>query len=67
MTWNWKESLGEYIQDVVYGGNDGIVTTFAVVAGATGAEFSANVIIILGIANLLADGTSMGTGSIFID
>lgn len=63
MALNWKESLGEYIQDVVYGGNDGIVTTFAVVAGATGAEFSTGVIIILGIANLLADGTSMGTGA----
>lgn len=57
---NW---LGDYIHDVVYGGNDGIVTTFAVVAGTMGADLPHYVVIILGLANLLADGTSMGTGS----
>lgn len=55
--------LGSYIHDIVYGGNDGIVTTFAVVAGATGANLPHYVVIILGVANLLADGTSMGTGA----
>lgn len=55
--------LGPFIQDVVYGGNDGIVTTFAVVAGTVGAELPHYIVIILGIANLLADGTSMGTGA----
>ena len=56
-------ALGEYIHDVVYGGNDGIVTTFAVVAGTVGADMPHVVIVILGIANLIADGTSMGTGA----
>ena len=55
--------LGPFIQDVVYGGNDGIVTTFAVVAGTVGADLPHYVVIILGMANLLADATSMGTGS----
>lgn len=55
--------LGPFIQDIVYGGNDGIVTTFAVVAGTVGAGLPHYVVIILGLANLIADGTSMGTGS----
>lgn len=55
--------LGPYIQDVVYGGNDGIVTTFAVVAGTVGADMPHYVVIIMGLANLLADGISMATGA----
>jgi len=54
---------GTYISDMVFGANDGIVTTFAVVAGSTGAGLSSAVIIILGFANLLADGLSMGIGN----
>lgn len=55
--------LGPVIHDIVYGGNDGIVTTFAVVAGTVGADLPHYIVIILGLANLIADGTSMGTGS----
>ncbi|OGG49616.1 hypothetical protein A2763_02940 [Candidatus Kaiserbacteria bacterium RIFCSPHIGHO2_01_FULL_54_36] len=55
-----KRFLEYYIGDIVYGANDGIITTFAVVAGAAGAGFSAHIIIVLGIANLIADGFSMG-------
>ncbi|MFH1444470.1 MAG: VIT1/CCC1 transporter family protein [Candidatus Peregrinibacteria bacterium] len=54
--------LREYIQDIVLGGNDGIVTTFAVVAGTAGARLPSVIVIILGLANLLADGLSMGAG-----
>lgn len=54
---------GRYISDIILGANDGIITTFAVIAGAQGAELSAGVIIILGSANLLADGISMGAGN----
>lgn len=50
------------LRAAVYGANDGIVTTFAVVAGVMGAGLSAKVILILGIANMLADGLSMGIG-----
>ncbi len=55
--------LGSYIREIVYGGNDGIVTTFAVVAGTVGADLPNYVIIILGLANLFADGLSMATGA----
>ncbi|MBN1317750.1 MAG: VIT1/CCC1 transporter family protein [Anaerolineales bacterium] len=53
----------QYIGDMVYGGLDGIVTTFAVVSGVAGAELGAGIIIIMGLANLLADGFSMATGA----
>ncbi len=52
-----------YIHDIVYGANDGIVTTFAVVAGTAGADLPGAVVIILGLANLFADGISMGAGA----
>jgi len=52
-----------YLAEFIYGGIDGGVTTFAVVASAVGAGFSVEVIIILGIANLIADGFSMSVGS----
>ena len=57
---NLKSRLTYYIGDIVYGANDGLITTFAVIAGASGAGFSSSVIIVLGIANLIADGFSMG-------
>jgi VIT1/CCC1 family predicted Fe2+/Mn2+ transporter len=53
----------KYLGEFVYGGMDGGVTTFAVVAGAAGAHLDNSVIIILGLANLLADGFSMSVGS----
>jgi len=53
----------QYIGDLVYGGLDGIVTTFAIVSGVAGAELGAGVILILGLANLLADGLSMAAGA----
>ena len=55
--------VGRYISNIVYGANDGIITTFAVVSGATGASLSPETVIILGIANLIADGFSMGTSN----
>lgn len=56
-------SWAHHIGDLVFGANDGIVTTFAVVSGAQGASLSPRVAIILGIANLLADGFAMGAGN----
>ena len=52
-----------YLGEFVYGGIDGCVTTFAVVAGAVGAELSSSIIIILGFANLFADGFAMSIGA----
>ena len=60
----WHDvSRGRYIGDIIYGASDGIVTTFAIVAGAAGASLSYSIILILGLANLLADGFSMGAGN----
>lgn len=58
-----KERIGHYLPDLVYGANDGIVTTFAVVSGGAGAEVSNRVILILGFASLLADAFSMGASN----
>lgn len=52
-----------YVREFVYGGIDGSITTFAVVAGSAGADLSSSVVIILGFANLLADGFSMSVGA----
>ena len=54
-----KKATYNWVPDFVYGSIDGAVTTFAVVAGVVGAGLSTSTIIILGIANLLADGFSM--------
>ena len=51
------------IEDFVYGATDGAVTTFAVVAGVVGASLSPSIILILGFANLFADGLSMSIGN----
>lgn len=52
-----------YLRDVIYGANDGIITTFAVVAAVTGGDLSPRAVLIIGIANLFADGLSMGVGN----
>jgi len=56
-------SWAHHIGDLVFGANDGVITTFAVVSGVTGAALSPRVALILGMANLLADGFAMGAGN----
>lgn len=56
-----------WLPDFVYGGIDGAVTTFAVVAGVVGANLSTPIILILGFANLFGDGFSMATGKYLSD
>jgi len=58
-----KAPTASYLRDWVYGGIDGAVTTFAIVAGVVGAELGWRVILILGLANLLADGFSMAASN----
>jgi VIT1/CCC1 family predicted Fe2+/Mn2+ transporter len=58
-----KKRVAKYIGDLVYGANDGIITTFAIVAGVAGANLSPAVVIILGISNVLADGFSMASSN----
>ena len=57
------KSFEKYLGEFVYGGIDGCVTTFAVVAGSVGAGLDSVIIIILGFANLLADGFAMSVGA----
>lgn len=52
----------KYIKNIIFGGLDGIITTFSIIAAAYGADFNTRLIIIMGIANLLADAVSMGLG-----
>ncbi len=56
------QEQGRYVKSIVYGGLDGIITTFAVVSGVAGATLSIGVVLILGFANLVADGLSMAIG-----
>jgi len=58
-----RRTVGKYIGDFVFGALDGIITTFAVVAGVAGASLHSSVVLILGFANLLGDGCSMALGS----
>jgi VIT1/CCC1 family predicted Fe2+/Mn2+ transporter len=52
-----------YLRDFVFGATDGVVTTFAVVAGVAGARLSWGIVVVLGLANLLADAFSMAVGN----
>ncbi len=58
-----SDILRNYMADIVYGANDGIITTFTLVSGIEGAKFPAVIIIVLGVINLFADGLSMGASS----
>ena len=51
--------MKKYLPEFVYGGIDGSITTFAVVSGVVGASLNSSIILILGFANLFADGFSM--------
>lgn len=57
------KEIEKNIREVVYGGMDGAVSTFAVVTGAAGADLGVRVILILGFASVIADGFSMAVGS----
>jgi len=58
-----KRTQREYLSDFVYGGTDGAITTFAIVAGVIGASLSSIVVVVLGFANLFADGFSMAVSN----
>lgn len=52
-----------FLRDAVFAASDGIVTTFAIVAGSAGASLNSRIVLILGFANLFADGFSMAAGN----
>jgi VIT1/CCC1 family predicted Fe2+/Mn2+ transporter len=55
--------LGHYLRDIVNGSLDGVITTLAVISGASGAQLEPRIGLILGMANLVADGLSMGASN----
>lgn len=55
--------IKKYLPDFIFGSIDGLVTTFAVVSGVIGASLSPVIILILGFANLFADGFSMAVSN----
>src|SRR5690606_27455641 len=59
-----RARLGKFLPDIVLGANDGVITTIAVISGVVGADLSTSVILILGFANLAADGISMGASNV---
>ncbi len=60
---SWHKTIqGRYMSPLIYGASDGIITTFAVIAGAMGAKLSPQIVLIMGFANLFGDGFSMAMG-----
>jgi VIT1/CCC1 family predicted Fe2+/Mn2+ transporter len=58
-----KKRRNHFLPEFVYGGTDGAITTFAVVSGVIGASLSSSIVLILGFANLIADGFSMAVSN----
>jgi VIT1/CCC1 family predicted Fe2+/Mn2+ transporter len=58
-----KRVAKDYLPDFIYGSNDGIITTFAIVASVVGAALESHIVLILGLASLVADGLSMAGSS----
>ena len=56
-------AINKYYSEFVYGGVDGLITTFAIIAGSLGGDLSTKIVIVLGLASILADGFSMGVSS----
>jgi len=59
---DWHQSEGGFLKPIIFGGLDGILTSFAIVAGAAGGGLSPTVVLILGFSNIFADAMSMGVG-----
>ena len=63
---SYHTTLGnDVIKSVIYGGLDGIITTFSVICSAYASHLSPHIIFVMGVANVLADGMSMGHGDYF--
>ena len=56
----WKRRV--HLKTVVFGGLDGILTSFAIVASCAGSSLSARTVLLLGACNILADALAMGVG-----
>lgn len=58
-----SEEKASYLRDAVFAASDGLITTFAVVSGVQGASLTPAIVIVMGFANLFADGFSMASGN----
>jgi hypothetical protein len=56
------QTEGGFLKPVIFGGLDGILTSFAIVAGSAGGKLDPSVVLILGFSNIFADALSMGVG-----
>jgi hypothetical protein len=54
-TEDWHQSEGGFLKPIIFGGLDGILTSFAIVAGAAGGGLSPTVVLVLGFSNIFAD------------
>jgi VIT1/CCC1 family predicted Fe2+/Mn2+ transporter len=61
---NTNSPIQRYLKDIVFGASDGIVTTLVVISSVAGASMSPHAVLVLGLANLVADGFSMGVGNV---
>lgn len=59
---DWHQSEGGFLKPIIFGGLDGILTSFAIVAGAAGGGLPPTVVLVLGFSNIFADALSMGVG-----
>lgn len=59
---DWHQSEGGFLKPIIFGGLDGILTSFAIVAGAAGGGLDPTVVLVLGFSNIFADALSMGVG-----
>jgi VIT1/CCC1 family predicted Fe2+/Mn2+ transporter len=56
-----KGTIRKYLASIVYGGSDGAVSYFTLMAGAYGAGLSIRMLIAIGVSNVIADAFSMAT------
>ena len=59
---NHAGEKAKYVKNIIYGGLDGIITTFSIIAASVGASLEMKYIVALSVANLIADALSMGLG-----
>ena len=50
------QTEGGFLKPLIFGGLDGILTSFAIVAGAAGGNMAVPVVLVLGFSNIFADG-----------
>jgi VIT1/CCC1 family predicted Fe2+/Mn2+ transporter len=58
-----RAHLGDYIRDLVFGLNDGLVSNFSLIAGVSGAQTPRSVVVLAGVAGLIAGATAMAAGA----